>query len=103
MDPSLRQLFHTDIQKQAQKLFSMISYVVNRLDKIEEIIEEVKALGARHKNYHVQKEHYATVGQALIWTLEQGLGDKWNEDLKAAWLEAYTVLANTMIEASEAE
>jgi len=31
-----------------------------------------------------------------MWTLEQGLGDAWNDDLKAAWTAAYTVLADTM-------
>ena len=46
--------------------------------------------------YGVRDEHYATVGSALVWTLEQGLGDAFTLDVRKAWTAAYGVLANTM-------
>jgi hemoglobin-like flavoprotein len=36
----------------------------------------------------------------LIWTLGQGLGDAFTEEVKDAWLEAYTLLATTMKDAA---
>jgi nitric oxide dioxygenase len=41
-------------------------------------------------------EHYAPVGAALIWTLEQGLGDSFTDETREAWLIAYTAIAETM-------
>ena len=49
----------------------------------------MQALGRRHAGYGVRPEHYDTVGAALLWTLEQGLGDAFTDDVRAAWAEAY--------------
>lgn len=60
----------------------------------------VRALGARHVGYGVREEHYATVGAALLWTLEKGLGADFTPAVKSAWTTTYTLLANTMIDAA---
>ena len=57
-------------------------------------------LGRRHAGYRVTAEHYQPVGQALIWTLEQGLGDAFTPAVKSAWLEAYTTLTGVMTAAA---
>ena len=46
--------------------------------------------------------HYVTVGGALLWTLEQGLGSAFTPDVKAAWTEVYVVLSSTMKSAAAA-
>jgi nitric oxide dioxygenase len=63
----------------------------------------VRDLGRRHAHYGVEPEHYATVGAALIWTLEQGLGPDFTLATRRAWIAAYSLLAWTMIAAAEAE
>ena len=103
IDPSLRTLFKGDIKSQSQKLVSLITFAVHKLNSLDEILSDVKALGMRHNKYHVKEEHYATVAQALLWTLEKGLGDRWNEELKNAWVTLYTVLSKTMIAAAKEE
>jgi nitric oxide dioxygenase len=45
----------------------------------------------------VAAEHYAPVGAALIWTLEQGLGDAFTAETREAWIAAYTLLSGVMI------
>jgi len=100
LDPTLRQLFRDDIRSQSQKLVSLITFVVHKLNNMNDVIADVKALGKRHKNYRVKTEHYSLVGQALLWTLEKGLGDQWNEETKNAWKAVYTILSDTMIRAS---
>ena len=62
----------------------------------------MQALGERHVGYQVKDEHYATVGAALLWTLEQGLGEGWNDELASAWTTVYTVLSTTMKQAAAA-
>ena len=77
-------------------LMAMIGTVVANLGNLETIIPAVQDLGRRHATYGVQPRHYETVGAALLWTLEQGLGDAFTQPVKAAWTEAYTVLSSVM-------
>ena len=96
--PEVKPMFsRTPIPEQSKKLLTMLSYVIVKLDKLDEIIEEVKKLARRHTQYGVRDEHYTAVGTALLWTLEQGLGKAWNAELAAAWTEVYTTLAGAMM------
>ena len=79
----------------------MITTAVRGLSDLAAIVSAVQELGKRHKGYRVTAEMYDTVGAALLWTLEQGLGEAWNEELKAAWATVYTLLADTMKAAAE--
>ncbi len=96
LDPDLKPLFKGSMEEQGKKLMKMINTAVNGLDRLDEIVPAVEQLGARHVGYGVKDAHYDTVGAALLWTLEAGLGDAFTEDTKAAWTAVYGVLADTM-------
>jgi hemoglobin-like flavoprotein len=96
IDPSLRSLFKGDIDTQSKKLMQMIAVAVNGLDQLDTIVPAVQALGARHAGYGVTEAHYDTVASALLWTLEQGLGEAFTPPVREAWTEAYLLLAGTM-------
>lgn len=100
LDPSLRSLFKGDMVEQGRKLMIMINMVVNSLDRLETIADVVKESGRRHVGYGVKAEHFDSVGNALIWTLGQGLGKGFTSDVKDGWIEAYGVLASTMKQAA---
>jgi hemoglobin-like flavoprotein len=99
LDPSLRSMFKTDMKLQGQKLIQMLAVVVHALDRLDDVVPAIEALGRRHVDYGVKPEHYAVVGEALLWTLEQGLGADFTLDVKAAWSEAYSALAGAAINA----
>ena len=99
--PQLKSMFHNPIPEQSKKLLTMINYVIAKLDKLDDIVDEVAKLGRKHIQYGVQAEHYAIVGNALLWTLEKGLGDNWNEEVKKGWTECYNILSGAMITATE--
>lgn len=101
--PELRSYFKEDIKSQSRKLIALISFAVHKLNTLDEIIADVKALGVRHNMYKVKNEDYATVGQALLWTLEKALGNRWNTETKEAWIQVYTILSDVMIGAATAE
>jgi hemoglobin-like flavoprotein len=95
--PSVKPLFRGDIEEQGRKLMAMLGAVVNGLGNLETILPAASALAKRHIDYGVKAADYEPVGAALLWTLERGLGPQWTLELKAAWTEAYTVLADFMI------
>ena len=102
LDPELKPLFKGDMKEQGQKLMSMLATAVRGLDDLGTLVPAVKDLGVRHKEYKVEDAHYDTVAAALLSTLEVGLGDNWNEEVKDAWATVYTVLATTMKDAANA-
>ena len=100
LDPTLRPLFKGDIQEQGTKLMNMLGTAVKGLSNLEALVPAVQALGKRHIAYGVKDQHYDTVGIALIWTLGQGLGDDFTDEVKQAWLETYGVLSSVMKDAA---
>ncbi|TAJ87884.1 MAG: hemin receptor [Reyranella sp.] len=97
--PEVRALFPQDMKEQKVKLMAMLGTAVSSLHKLDEILPAVKALGERHKGYGVTAAHYAPVGAALLWTLEQGLGPDFTPEVKEAWTLTYTALAGVMTSA----
>ena len=98
LDPSLRRLFHGDMQQQGGKLMTVLAFAVTGLSKPETILEPVRRLGERHVHYGVQASHYATVGEALLWTLGQVFGPAFTPEVENAWAAAYGLLAGVMQE-----
>lgn len=96
-NPALRKMFPSDMELQYQKLIDMLNAVVIRLDKLDELNEEIAAMAQRHVEYGVRPAHYKLVGNALLWTLQKGLGKDWTEEVKNAWSTCYKILADTMI------
>lgn len=101
LDPSIRPLFKGDMQEQGRKLMDMLAALVHGLDKLHTIIGAVQKMGKSHAGYGVQAKHYDTVGTALLWTLEQGLGKDFTPETKQAWAETYTLVANAMQDAAQ--
>ena len=97
LDPSLRVLFsNTDMTEQRKKLMQIITVAVRGLERIDELLPAIEALGRRHGGYGVKEQHYTTVATALLWTLEQGLGPAFTPEVRLAWTETYTILAAVM-------
>jgi hemoglobin-like flavoprotein len=102
LDPSVRQLFgHTDMDRQRAAFVQMLGVVVRYIDRLEQIVPEVEALGRRHASYGVRSEHYPIVGQALIATLEERLGDALTDEAAYAWAAAYRRLSSVMMAAAD--
>jgi hemoglobin-like flavoprotein len=98
--PETRTLFSGDMEEQGRKLMAAIAMVVNNLGELQAVIPAVQDLAKRHVAYGVRPEHYAVVGAALLWTLEQGLGDAFTSEIRAAWASAYGALSEVMIAAA---
>ena len=94
--PEVRPLFKREIGLQAKKLSEMLAWVIANLEQPEELVTELRKLGARHADYGVEINHYAPVGSALIWMFQRTLGDRFTPEMEDAWLEAYAFMTFEM-------
>jgi hemoglobin-like flavoprotein len=96
LDPSIQYLFKGDLGEQKKRLMSMFNIAVRGLDKLDEMLPTIEDLGKRHSGYNVRDEHYATMGQALVFMIEHELGDACTPEIRAAWQEAYDRWSSAM-------
>ena len=94
--PDTRPLFKRDIHVQGAMLMRTLDTVVRSLHDLGAVLPDAQRLALRHVGYGVQPRHYDSVGTALIWTLEQGLGPALTPPARQAWVLAYTTLAEAM-------
>src|SRR5579863_3132398 len=95
--PEVKPLFRGDMREQGRKLMTTLGVVVSGLRNLEAILPAAKALAVKHVGYGVAAAHYKPVGEALIWTLEKGLGQGFTSEVRDAWLGAYGALSGVMI------
>lgn len=98
--PQLRPMFVNDMEEQGRKLMLTLATVVYDLDRLDRIIPAASELARRHVAYGACEEHYAVVGEALLWTLGTALGPRFTPETEAAWAEAYRILSDAMIAAA---
>ena len=97
IDPTTRTLFRaTDVVAQRKKLLQTLAFAIGGLDNLGALVSKVEDLGRRHAGYGVTDAHYDSVGAALVWTLEQGLGHAWTPAVASAWTEVYAMLSGIM-------
>jgi hemoglobin-like flavoprotein len=101
LDPSLRRLFHTDIEEQGKKLLQALKIVSDGIDRLPEVLPAIESLGRRHVHYGVKDKDYETVGQALLWTLKESLGANFTGEVGAAWAAAFELMATVMKRAAK--
>jgi hemoglobin-like flavoprotein len=104
LGPSARALFQgADLRAQGEKLMGALGFVVAALRRPGAVLGAMATLARRHAGHGVREEHYGSVGEALLWTLEQGLGAAFTPELREAWAAAYGLLSRAMVEAARDE
>jgi hemoglobin-like flavoprotein len=95
--PEARELFGDDIGLQARRTMAAVQTAVDGLDNPEMVAPFLERLGARHVRYGVRPEHFDLIGAALLWTLEQGLGERFTPPVRDAWVAAWEVISDAML------
>lgn len=99
LEPTLKSLFKAPIEVQGRLLMKALDGAVGSLDDLGALVPALQELGKRHAFYGVVEKDYDTVGDAFLWTLEQGLGDGFTEEVKGAWVVVYGTVSQVMKEA----
>lgn len=76
----------------------MLHHIISNLGRREMIARDIQKLGQRHNGYGAQPEHYAVVGECLLLTMAEGMGEDWTPDLRTAWQEMLNWLFREMME-----
>ena len=100
--PDTRDLFPINMSTQRSRLLRALVYVVQMVDRPDELTTFLAQLGRDHHKFDVLARHYDAVGIALLAALKRFLKDKWTQEVDAAWTTAYGVIAHTMREAAAA-
>jgi hemoglobin-like flavoprotein len=98
--PEVRHLFGADMSEQRRKITATIGLVVRSGDNLPAVVPILQRLGRDHRRFGAQDEHYTAVGDALLQTLAHFLGDDWTDDVADTWTQAYTTVAQVMIDAA---
>jgi hemoglobin-like flavoprotein len=108
LKPGYRALFKSELGAQKRKLMAMLAFIVKSLNWVDAAWREdidpesdlflvVLALGRRHRElYQIPDEAYDTVREALLWTLDYGLGEAFTPEAQTAWQRVYDLVAMTM-------
>ncbi len=58
VSPEVKPMFsRTPLPEQSKKLLTMLSYIISKLDKLDDILDQISELARRHKQYGVKDEH----------------------------------------------
>jgi len=95
--PAVKAMFPADMIEQRRKLMATLAIMVSGLSNLEMTLPAASSLATRHVAYGAKAEHYPAVGEALLWTLERGLGADWTPETAEAWRAAYATLSGFMI------
>lgn len=95
-DPYLKPLFKGDMTQQGRKLMSTLKVATAGLNDLSAVVPVLEQLADRHVGYGVRPQDYTTVGNALIYTLQTGLGDDFTPETRQAWVALFKVVAATM-------
>jgi hemoglobin-like flavoprotein len=98
LSPEARMLFTGNMQNQRGKFMATLSFIVESLDQPQTLRATTLRLGREHARYGTLDEHYAVVGDALLWALEQSLGPAYTPEVDRTWAKIYSLLAKLMKE-----
>lgn len=102
--PGLRDMFHGDPDTQQRMFMQALGAAVRGLSDLPALRARLEDLGHRHERYGVCDAHYDTMLEALLWTLQQTLGEElFDAEASLAWTIAFRQMADIMKAAAREE
>jgi nitric oxide dioxygenase len=99
--PELRAMFRSDMTGQGMRFMSTLGIIVQHLDDPQALRPHLEHLAQGHAAFGVKREHFHPMGQALIRTMREILGENFPAGADAAWEAAYDDLAREMVQLAE--
>ena len=96
--PETKPLFENAAGDQHKKLAGAIAAFASNIDNLGALSKAVEKMASVHVLTNVKPEHYPMVADSLITAISDVLGDSFTDTYKNAWVEAYTFLANILMQ-----
>lgn len=99
-NPEVAPLFNPANQHggfQQRALAAAICAYAANIDNLEVLGGAVELIAQKHASLRIKAEHYPIVGENLLASIKEVLGDAATDDIINAWAEAYGFLANILI------
>ncbi len=87
--PFLKTLFKAKPEEHYKTLIDMIGRIIARVNSLDELALEMAGMAQNYINPSFKTEHYRIFNEAFLWTLEKGLGNDWNDEVKNAWRSCF--------------
>ena len=100
--PELEGCFTGEMKDFGYQPIEIIQVIVAGILSNDAVLPVYRDLGNPYREYGVEVADYAAVAEALMWTLEQKLGDEFTPDVRNAWVNFYALIAETMIKGPDA-
>ncbi|MGW3955194.1 globin domain-containing protein [Streptomyces sp. NPDC004752] len=98
--PDLRPLFPPAMDTQRDRLLKALLIAAEHIDNTPVLVDYLQNLGRGHRKYGTRAEHYPAVGECLIGALSKYASVVWDGETEAAWVRAYTMISQVMIDAA---
>jgi len=102
VEPALGAQFSNTNNVHSDKLATVIQIAVISVNNLDALVPMLKLLGSEYRSYGARPEFYEIFGDVLLWTLEQGLGEAYSEEVNEAWATLYGIIAETMMHSGPA-
>lgn len=102
--PELKNLFNMGNQangSQQQSLASAVFAYAANIDNTSALTPVIERIVHKHVSVGIKSEHYPIVGKHLLMAIQHVLGDAATTPLLSAWAEAYSLLADILIDAEK--
>lgn len=103
-EPAARPLFPANMREQRQKVIKLLAFALRGLEQPRVIEAELHRLGQHHAQYHISRQQYEHMNEAIVWAFTKVLGDKFSDEMCQAWRHGLNAITEIMLAAAaEAE
>jgi len=103
VEPSLGEQFSGETNVHSDKLATVLQIAVISVRNLDALVPMLKLLGSEYRSYGARPEYYEIFGDVLLWTLRQGLGEAYTEEVNEAWTTLYGIISEMMMQSKPAE
>ncbi|NOX40872.1 MAG: hypothetical protein GXP05_10250 [Alphaproteobacteria bacterium] len=95
--PHVKSMFRDDIVGQEMRFMTTLKVIVDNLDQPDVLKPRYAELGHTHAILGVKRKDFDPMGEALIETIRETLGDAFTRETEAAWRQGYRHVADQII------
>lgn len=97
LNPALLPLFVGETGFPSQRLMEMLALLISLMDDPAALSVQLKAVQTQQRHRPISGEQWQQAGCALLWVIEQRLGDAYTGDIQMAWLQFFQFLVQLSV------